>query len=422
MGGDVPRTTIPNVDVLTAARYRIATAFDNFEKYCVSFSAGKDSTVLLHMVMEEAIKRGKKVAVLLIDLEAQYAATVALGESLFEQYRDHIEPYWVALPIHLRNAVSVYEPFWECWDPDAEDAWVRTPPKIAITDPDRFPFFHRGMEFEEFVPEFAEWYADGSPTAFFVGIRTQESYNRYLTIASEHKSMWDGHRFTTGVTSGSDSFNFYPLYDWLSEDIWTFHATHPDLAYNQIYDLMQRAGVPLGNQRLCQPYGDDQKRGLWLFHLLEPQTWGKVVARVNGANHGAMYATEHGNINGYRSISKPDHLTWQQFAYRLVASMPKPARDHYTNKIGVHIRWWKDRGYPNGLPDEGDYDLEIAKKIPSWRRVCKTLLRNDYWCKGLGFTQTKSAAYQQYLDLMARRRAEAAALKLAESNKQSALL
>ncbi len=399
----MPRQSV-GVDVLTAARQRVALAFDNFEKVCVSYSAGKDSTVMLHLVMEEARRRGRTVAVLLIDLEAQYRCTIDHAEALFEMYRDNIDPYWVALPLHLRNAVSVFEPFWQCWDPDSSDAWVRTPPKGAITDPERFPFFHRGMEFEEFVPQFADWYAGGVDTAFFVGIRTQESYSRFLTIASSHKSMWDGYRFTTGVCETSDSYNFYPIYDWTTEDIWTFQGRHPDLPYNTVYDLMHQAGLSIHLQRICQPYGDDQRRGLWLYHLLEPGTWGRVVARVNGANSGAMYSQESGNINGYRKVSKPDHLTWREFAYLLVQSMPASTQEHYANKIGQFVKWWADRGYPDGIPDAGDYDLEIAKKIPSWRRVCKTLLRNDWWCKGIGFTQHKSAAYTAYLDLMKRRK------------------
>jgi len=396
-------------DVLTAARVRTALAFDNFEKVCVSYSAGKDSTVMLHLVMEEARRRNRKVAVLLIDLEAQYRSTIEHAEALFDMYRDHIDPYWVALPMHLRNAVSVFEPFWMCWDPDAEEAWVRTPPKFAITDEQYFPFFHRGMEFEEFVPQFADWYAGGTDTAFFIGIRTQESYRRFMTIANRHKGMWNGYRFTTGVCERSDSYNFYPIYDWVTEDIWTFHSKYPHLPHNSVYDLMYKAGVPIHTQRICQPYGDDQRRGLWLYHLLEPETWGRVVARVNGANSGAMYAREHGNINGYRKISKPPHLTWKEFAYRLVQSMPRATQEHYANKIGQFVRWWSERGYPDGIPDEGDYKLEIARKVPSWRRVCKTLLSNDWWCKRIGFTQHKSAAYVAYLELMRKRRQAAAA-------------
>jgi predicted phosphoadenosine phosphosulfate sulfurtransferase len=67
-------------------------------------------------------------------------------------------------------------------------------------------------------------------------------------------------------------------------------------------------------------------------------------------------------------------------------------------------RWWKDRGYPGGVPDEAAYEMEAARRAPSWRRVCKSLLRNDYWCKGIGFSQQKSDAYDRYLLLMRRRK------------------
>jgi len=393
-----------NCDVLTAAKERTALAFDNFEKICVSFSGGKDSTVMLHLVMEEAIKRNRKVGVLFIDFEAQYELTIENLEECYGMYQDLIEPYWVALPIHLRNAVSVYEPFWICWDPAAKKSWVRKPPKFAITDSDTLPFFRDGMEFEEFVPEFAEWYSDTVDTAFFVGIRADESYNRFMTIASRYKSTFRKKQYTTGVCETSNSYNFYPIYDWKTKDLWAYQGKNRHLPYNKIYDRMHQAGLSLAQMRLCQPYGDDQRRGLWLFHLVEPHTWPKIIARVNGANTGSLYAREHGNITGYRAISKPDHLTWKQFAYILVHSMPPKSREHYANKIGIHIKWWRDRGYADGIPEEGDYNLEIAKKIPSWRRVCKSVLRNDFWCKGLGFQQQKSRAYQQYLDLMKRRR------------------
>ena len=37
------------IDVLTAARQRIEATFDDFERVYLSFSAGKDSTVMLHL-------------------------------------------------------------------------------------------------------------------------------------------------------------------------------------------------------------------------------------------------------------------------------------------------------------------------------------------------------------------------------------
>ena len=399
------KTKVPiGIDVYSAAVERIKYTFDNFEKVYLSFSAGKDSTVMLHLVADEARRRGVKIGVLAVDLEAQYKLTMDHMQKCFDMYEDCIEPYWVCLPIHLRNAVSVYSPFWMCWDPDKKDAWVRQIPDMAISDENYFPFFKRKMEFEEFVPEFGEWYSEGKKCACLVGIRTDESLNRYRTIVQSDKETHEDKRWTTRVTE--NVYNVYPVYDWKSQDLWVYHYKNPGKPYNKLYDMMHQAGVPMGNMRICQPYGDDQRRGLWLFHLIEPETWSKVVARVNGANGGALYMQEWGNINGYRGVTKPDGHTWKSFAELLVNSMPKATKQHYINKISLFERWWMARGYPDGVPDEADYAMEQARKAPSWRRVCKSLLRNDWWCKGLGFSQQKSDAYRKYLDLMKRRREE----------------
>lgn len=399
----MPKTNLGK-NVLEAAQERIAFTFDNFPHIYVSFSGGKDSTVMLHLVMDEAIKRNRKIGVLMIDLEGQYKITIDHVQECYEKYKDLIEPYWVCLPIHLRNAVSVFETHWICWDEDKRPAWIREPPKMGITDLNYFPFFTKGMEFEEFVPEFGHWYGKGELTACFVGIRSDESLNRYRTIASLVKTPFQGKAYTTEILP--NLFNIYPIYDWKTEDDWTYQGRNPDKPYNKLYDLMYKAGLPLPWMRICQPYGDDQRRGLWLFHLIEPETWARVVARVNGANSGAMYIQEHGNINGYKKISKPPNHTWQSFALLLLNSMPPKTKEHYANKIAVFNKWWIMRGYPDGIPDEAPYELETKRDVPSWRRVCKSLLRNDYWCKGMSFTQHKSEAYTKYLELMKRRRQE----------------
>lgn len=390
------------ISTLEAARLRIAWTFDHFERVYLSFSAGKDSTVMLHLVADEARKRGVKFGLLIVDLEGQYKLTMDHARQCVDMYADCTEVYWVCLPIHLRNAVSVYEPFWMCWDPDAREAWIRDMPDGAIQDETYFPFFRRGMEFEEFVPEFGNWYSQGKRCACFVGIRCDESLNRFRTIARSKKEMFEGVRHTSKVIG--TTYNVYPIYDWKAQDLWVYHAKNHDKPYNKLYDMMHRAGLPMGLMRICQPYGDDQRRGLWLFHLIEPETWAKVVARVNGANGGTLYIQEWGNINGYRGITKPSGHTWKSFAQLLVDSMPPKTKHHYRNKIMLFEKWWSERGYEAGIPDEAAYEMEAARKAPSWRRVCKSLLRNDYWCKGMGFSQQKSAAYSKYLKMMEARK------------------
>lgn len=395
-----------SIDVLTAARQRVAYAFDNFERLYVSFSAGKDSSVMLHLVLEEAQKRNRKVGVLLIDLEAQYKLTIKHAEEMFDRYAQWIDLHWVCLPIKLRNSVSNYEPVWCCWQPERKAEWVREMPKRegVISDPKHFDFFEPWMEFEEFIVLFGVWYAQGKSTGAFIGIRADESLNRFRTIAGD-KEMFNGKRWTTKIADGV--YNVYPIYDWHVNDIWRYHAKHPDKIHNEVYDRMHLAGLTPSQMRLCQPYGDDQKRGLWLYHLIEPETWGRVVMRVNGANSGALYIEETGNVTGYNKISKPEGHTWKSFANLLLATMPEVTRRHYVEIFRKWLKGWNGRGYASGIPDEAPRQLEKKYWAPSWRRVCKVLLRNDWWCKGLGFTQPKSDAYGRYLDIKKARKATA---------------
>lgn len=389
------------ITVLSAAKKRIEWVFDTFPKIYVSFSGGKDSTIMLHLVMAEAIKRVRQIGVLFVDLEGQYKLTIDHIQTCYDMYAEYIEPYWVALPINLRNGVSQYQPQWCCWEHGMEESWIRKPPSLAITDEKRFPFYRYRMEFEEFVPEFGKWYGHGELTACFVGIRTAESLNRWRTIAG-HGSKWkEGRRKYTNWI-GESLWNIYPIYDWRAKDIWAYHGKYKSNPYNKLYDRMYQAGLTLHQMRICQPYGDDQRKGLWLFHIIEPETWGRIVARVNGANQGALYAKEIGNILGVNRVTLPPGHTWESFAMMLIDTLPPKHAEHYKDKIAVFLKWYQDRGYPGGIPDDGPLD----KSAPSWKRICKALLRNDYWCKGLSFTQHKSGAYEKYTKLMRRRRRE----------------
>lgn len=401
-----------NISVFDAAQSRIKYVFDEFEKIYVSFSGGKDSTVMAHLVLDEAIKRGRKVGLLFVDLEAQYQYTIQHVKKIFDIYEKNIHQFWCALPIALSNAVSVYEPRWICWEPGKE--WVRNPNQLSITDHKYFPFYKYGMEFEEFTPLFGKWYSGGINTACFVGIRADESLNRYRTIKNDFKTNYKDKRWSTLIDE--NLYNVYPIYDWKTADIWRYHGKFFK-PYNKIYDLMHKAGISIHQARLCQPYGFDQRKGLWLFHVLEPETWAKIVARVNGANSGAEFVQYSGNISGQIKISKPPGHTWKSFAQLIIDSMPKELADHYDDKIFQFISWWRSKGYfvdekgkqhfvgyNNYIPDEVDSRLEAEKKAPSWRRICKALLRNDYWCKGLSFSQTNSHSYQRYKEMMKKRK------------------
>lgn len=402
-----------DVSVLQAAKDRINVILDTVPHVCVSLSGGKDSTVMMHLVMEEAIKRGRRVGVLIIDLEAQYKDTIVNLEAIVEAYKDHIDLHWVCAELSLRNATSVYEPQWRCWEAGKEEIWVRPKPKLTA-DLTQYDFYVPGMEFEEFVPLFGEWYGGTESACAFVGIRADESLNRYKTIAVFKKTETiRGTSWTTKV--GKSSYNAYPIYDWKASDIWRYHSICPDKSYNKVYDKMQMAGVPIKHQRLCQPYGDTQRRGLWLYSVLEADTWARLINRVIGANSYAIYARDTGNINGEGKIIKPSGLSWEQYSKVLLKSLPRKSAEHYSERIRRFFGGWAKRGY-KVVPDEADHNVENLHFAPSWRRVAKTLLRNDYWCKGLGFSQPKSEAYGVYLQLKGKIRTKAKPKKWGEAS------
>jgi len=390
------------IDVHEAAIERIRWTFDRFDKVLCSFSGGKDSTVMLDLVAKEAQRRGRKIGVLFVDLEAQYKYTIDHIEYMMGAYGDTIEPYWLALPISLRNAVSMYQPQWLAWDPEQRNLWVRKPPEMAISDPDRFDWFHVGMEFEELVPEFTDWYAQGEPCACFVGIRTDESLNRFRALMGKSANL-EGKTWTTWKTDGV--YNIYPVYDWRTRDIWIYHSRF-NVPVNPVYERMHSAGLSIHQMRICQPYGDDQRKGLWLFHIIEPDTWPKIVARVHGANSGALYCREKGNVQGLHKVTLPEGHTWKSYASMLLESLPPHASEHYGNKIAVFLNWYAQRGFQTGIPDEADPKLEAQKRAPSWRRIVKMLLKNDWWGKTLCFGQTKSTNYDRYRQVMKERRAK----------------
>lgn len=382
---------------------RISNVFDEFENIYVSFSGGKDSTVMLHLVMDEAIKRNRKVWVLFIDWECQYNLTINHIQGMYDKYKENIIPYWLCIPLLSDNSCSQFEPYWLSWDEEKKEVWAREKQEISIKDPSIFDFYTPKMTFEEFITKFSYWYAKWEKTAAFVWIRTVESLNRYRAIARWDKNMYKDLNYSTNVLW--EAYNFYPIYDWTVDDIWTYTGKFKK-EYNKIYDRMYQAGLTISQMRVDEPYGDKTRRSLWLYKVIEPETWTKVVARVSGVNYAWLYWNTKWNILGQMKISLPKWHTWKSFAEFLLKTMPTRTAEHYKNKFAVYIKWHSKKWYPDGIPDSWDYALEQKGLIPSWRMICKTLLRNDYWCRGLWFWITKSSCYEKYLERIKSKREE----------------
>ena len=385
-------------NVLEATMERLEIIFDEFENVYFSLSGGKDSSIMVQLANIVAKKKNKKFDVLFIDLEAQYKNTIEHIDELkqLSQIRDF---YHIALPLALRNAVSILQPKWICWEEESKELWVREMPEDAINIHNcPFDWFKKGDEFENFIVLFAEWYQKkyGTKVACGIGIRTDESLNRFRTIAfQENKITYKNYTWTTKIKVGErhiDVYNCYPIYDWRTEDIWGA-VSILDLKYNNIYELMYKNGLSIYEQRLCQPYGDDQRNGLNQFKALEYETWGKVLNRVNGVNFGNIYCktTALGNIKS----SKPDFMSWQEYTVFLLESIGIYNRDlmlHYYRKIKKFMIWYKNKEgiEVKDIPETVECKLENQKKAISWRRIARAIEKNDFYLRRLSFAQTKT--------------------------------
>ena len=120
-----------DINVYEATQNRLKYIFDNFDNIYVSFSGGKDSGLLLNLVLDYKRRHNitKKIGVFHQDFEAQYQATTDYVESMFLKNLDDIVPYWVCIPQGSRCAVSNYQMYWYPWDDLKEEEWVRPMPK-----------------------------------------------------------------------------------------------------------------------------------------------------------------------------------------------------------------------------------------------------------------------------------------------------
>ena len=118
-------------NVFDALQERLKFIFQEFDNIYVSFSGGKDSGLLLNLVLDYQKKHApdKRIGVFHQDFEAQYTVTTEYIERTFKRIEKDVEPYWVCLPMATRTALSSYEMFWYPWDDKKKEAWVRPMPE-----------------------------------------------------------------------------------------------------------------------------------------------------------------------------------------------------------------------------------------------------------------------------------------------------
>lgn len=408
-------------NVYEALQNRLQYIFQEFDNIYLSFSGGKDSGLLLNLVLDFQQKYypEKTIGIFHQDFEAQYTVTTEYIERTFERIKDKVEPYWVCLPMATRTALSSYQMYWYPWDDTKEDCWVRSmPDKEYIINLSNNPIstYKYKMHQEDLAKQFGRWYRishGNKKTVCLLGLRAEESLQRYSGFLNKkygyNGECWISKQF-------KDVWCASPLYDWSINDVW--HANYLfNYDYNHLYDLYYKAGLTVSQMRVASPFNDYSKDSLNLYRVIDPEIWVKLVGRVQGANFACIYGKT--KAMGYRNVTLPEGHTWESYTKFLLSTLPVRLRKNYIKKFNTSIIFWHktgggldedtiqeliDHGYRirrNGvsnytlnkksrivfignLPDNTD-DIKSSKDIPSWKRMCYCILKNDHMCRFMGF-------------------------------------
>jgi predicted phosphoadenosine phosphosulfate sulfurtransferase len=410
-----------------ASQERLKFIFDNFERIYLSFSGGKDSGVMLNLTLDymRANKIDKKLGIMILDNEANYQHSTEFIKEIIDRNIDLLDVFWCCLPITLPCTTSSYMTEWQCWGVEDEERWIQPRPKmpyVVTIDNHKFPFFKENMSYDHFWDEFGKWYGDGKLTACMIGIRCDESLNRFRAIMNERKKMI-GNKFWT-KNKIDNVYNCYPIYDWTTQDIWVANGKF-EWSYNKLYDIFWKAGLTIAQMRVASPFMSESKSSLNLYRVIDPNIWSRLCARVQGANFIATY----GKQLSYRSMKLPEGHTWKSFVKFLLMTLPPEVKKNYEKRFMQSIKYWGKTGRGlsektiqqltnnrikfklNGNTAHGNKDKKrvIIKTPPdnldclnnhpsdvtSWKRFAMTILKNDHTCKYLGLSPTKEQAERQ---------------------------
>lgn len=273
-----------HLNVYDAFLERMHFLFEEFGNIYVSFSGGKDSGLLLNLVLDYRNQHypERTIGVFHQDFEAQYTMTTKYVERTFERIKDQVESYWVCLPMATRTALSSYEMYWYPWDDTKKDIWIREMPQkeyVINLENNIMTTYRYRMHQEDLAKQFGRWYRnahDGGKTVCLLGMRADESLQRYSGFLNKKY----GYKDTCWISKQfKDVWCASPLYDWSTNDVW--HANYLfGYEYNRLYDLYYMAGLKPSQMRVASPFNDYAKDALNLYRVIDPEIWCKLVGRV----------------------------------------------------------------------------------------------------------------------------------------------
>lgn len=285
-----------NKNVLEATKERVKYLFDNYDNIQLSFSGGKDSTALFHLINEEAKKRNRKFYLFFLDQEAEYQGTIDMVDWAMRQ--PNVIPKWYQVPMFMTNSCSQQQMFLWAWGEN--EKWVREKSDISI--------HNIGKKYPKRFYKFVLWTNKEmnklpGKSVCVVGLRAEESPGRRFVLYGEDNKLFWLRRINKPDKA-------YPIIDWSYTDVWKYLAENK-LKYNKIYDKMYMLGLNLRTMRVSNLIHEKAYRCLHELQELEPETYDKLENRLKGVHCASIYARE----NLMYSIKKlPSQFkTWKEY-------------------------------------------------------------------------------------------------------------
>jgi len=347
-------------DVLTLARRRIREAYDLFDRIVVSFSGGKDSTVVLNLALEVARERCRlPLDVFFWDEEAIPPETIDYVHRVHQM--PEVRLRWLALPVKHRNGCSRQSPWWRPFDPACPELWCREPPPFAERDLPGFTGESIPMSNRLVLP------ASGGSVGLLLGVRADESVNRFRSVMQKSADNW-----FSWETYAPWIAKCKPIYDWTSEDVWLApHLLGWD--YNTSYDLMSAMGLTPNQQRVAPPYGEEPMQRLYSYQLCWPELWDKMSRRVPGAATAARYSrTELYNFGKVNTLGESGEMSWKESIGIYLMRWNEPER----TAIAKNLRWSIEYHFKHTRDPIPEADVHPDSGV-SWKYLAMLASRGD---------------------------------------------
>ena len=360
--------------VLEASRERISYIFDEFESIVVSISGGKDSTVLCHLALEEAKKRGRKIGIFFLDEEVVYKSTIEQVEYLMSLYPENTNRFWLQIPFNLTNSTSFADGQVKCWEIAKKPQWMHKRSENNIltkcwSHETHIADKNKGFGFYDVLYNFELSFNN---TAFLVGLRADESLNRYRTMVKNkgYKDIyWSTKRAVT-------NFSFYPLYDWGFHDVWKYIGEQ-GLKYHKFYDFAYKKGKHINEIRVSSLTHEKSFKSIQDLPEFEFDTYEKLLKRIKGIS----FAQETAKDRKMFKVQKlpQNYKSWREYRDFLLATYPDESKKPiFEKRFAKHLdnefvarqqcKQLVLNDYENNFPIKNEED-PIVKKINYWRNV-----------------------------------------------------